>query len=79
MWQMGYILPYIPIQKMQYASRMEKSESGLPIVSHVSPIQNDTVHTSSSQKDRHLLDKKKRFDQVLSEIEGKGLHINETI
>jgi hypothetical protein len=79
MLQMGYILPYIPIQRMQYASRMEKGESGLPVVSTVPPIHNDTVHTSSSQKSRYSVEEKKRFHQVLSEIEGKGLIINETI
>jgi hypothetical protein len=79
MLQMGYILPYIPIQRMQYASRTEKAEQGLPVVSMVPPIQNDTVHTSSYQKNRISLEEKKRFHQVLSEIEGKGLIINETI
>ncbi|MBY6036282.1 hypothetical protein KUV80_06445 [Fictibacillus nanhaiensis] len=76
---MGYILPYIPIQRMQYASRMEKPEQGLPVISNVSPIQNNDVHTPLHQKKNELLHEKKTFHQVLSEIEGKGLIINETI
>jgi hypothetical protein len=79
MLQMGYILPYIPIQRMQYASRMEKGELGLPVVPSVPPIHNDTVHTSSHPKSSYTVEEKKRFHQVLSEIEGKGLIINETI
>jgi hypothetical protein len=76
---MGYILPYLPIQRMQYASRMEKAEQGLPVVSIVPPIQNDSDHTSSKQKRSISLEEKKSFHQVLSEIEGKGIIINETI
>jgi hypothetical protein len=76
---MGYILPYIPIQRMQYAIRMEKPEQGLPVVSVVPFIKNDTVHTSDDQKNRNSIEGKKRFQQVLNEIEGKGLFINETI
>lgn len=75
---MGYILPYIPIQRMQYASRMERPEQGLPIVSKVPPIQNDNVHTFNHNK-KFAVEEKKRFDQILSEIEGKGLFLNETI
>jgi hypothetical protein len=76
---MGYILPYIPIQRMQYAIRMEKLEQGLPVVSVVPSIKNDTVHTSDDQNKRNSIEGKKRFQQVLNEIEGKGLFINETI
>jgi hypothetical protein len=76
---MGYILPFIPIQRMQYASRMEKAEQGIPVVSSVPPIQNETIHTFTNQKKSNSADAKKRFHQVLSEIEGKGLILNETI
>ncbi|ANX12092.1 hypothetical protein ABE41_008740 [Fictibacillus arsenicus] len=76
---MGYILPYVPIQNIQYAVRMEKPQRGLPVVSAVPPIQNETVPTPSSQKNHDPSGVKKRFHQVLSEIEGKGLIINETI
>lgn len=75
---MGYILPYIPIQRMQYASRMEKPEQGLPVVSQVPPIQNNNVQTFNHNKKLDL-EKQKRFDQILSELEGKGLFLNETI
>ncbi|KZE63394.1 hypothetical protein AWM68_15375 [Fictibacillus phosphorivorans] len=75
---MGYILPYIPIQRMQYASRMEKPEQGLPVVSYVPPIQNNNVHTFNHSKKLDI-EKQRRFDQILSEIEGKGLFLNETI
>lgn len=76
---MGYILPYIPIQRMQYAIRMEKPEQGLPVVPVVPSIKNDTFHTPDDQKKRNSIEGKKRFQQVLNEIEGKGLIINETI
>lgn len=76
---MGYILPYIPIQRMQYASRMEKAEQGIPGVSSVPSIQNDNIHSSSQPRKSFSIEDKKRFHQVLSEIEGKGLIINETI
>lgn len=76
---MGYILPYVPIQSMQYAVRMEKPPRGLPVVSVVPPIQNETVSTPFNLKNHNPSSVKKRFHQVLSEIEGKGLIINETI
>ncbi|MBN3555032.1 hypothetical protein JYA63_12190 [Fictibacillus nanhaiensis] len=75
---MGYILPYLPIQQMQYASRMEKAERGLPVVASVPPIQNEDVR-SFQQKKSLTFEEKTSFNQILSEIEGKGLMINETI
>ncbi len=75
---MGYILPYLPIQQMQYASRMEKAERGLPVVASVPPIQNDDVRSFQHQK-RLTFEEKRSFDQILSEMEGKGNIINETI
>jgi hypothetical protein len=79
MLHMGYILPVIPIQRMQYASRMEKAEQGIPVVSCVPPIQNDTIHKFTNQKNSYPASEKKRFHEVLSEIEGKGLLLNETV
>lgn len=76
---MGYILPFIPIQRMQYASRMEKAEQGLPVISSVPSIQKDHVHNLHNQKKRYSLEENRRFDQILSELEGKGLFFNETV
>ena len=76
---MGYILPFIPIQRMQYASRLEKTEQGLPVISSVPPIQNNHVHNFHVQKKRYSLEENRRFDQILSELEGKGLFFNETV
>ncbi|MDR7072059.1 hypothetical protein [Fictibacillus barbaricus] len=76
---MGYILPYIPIQSMQYANRMEKGEQGIPVVSSVPIIQNDIQNSFSAHHKTSQEHKKISFQQVLSRIEGKGLIINETI
>ncbi|WNB90575.1 hypothetical protein [Bacillus sp. NEB1478] len=76
---MGYILPYLPIQSMQYANRMEKMGQGIPVVSSVTPIQNDIKNKFSEHHKSSQNHKKLSFQQVLSRIEGKGLTINETI
>jgi hypothetical protein len=75
---MGYIMPYIPLQLMHYASRMEKPKQGLPILSNVPPIQNETMSILNSKK-RNAPSEKKKFDDVLLNIDGKGLFLNETI
>jgi hypothetical protein len=79
MKQMGYILPYLPIQRMQYASRMEKGKQGIPDVPNVSRIQNEHMKLLNQQSSTFIKDNKQSFHQVLSEIEGKGTTINETI
>ncbi|MCM3719156.1 hypothetical protein [Fictibacillus phosphorivorans] len=76
---MGYMISYMPIQSMQYASRMEKSEAGLPVVPRISPIRNEKFPIPLNLKSSYAFKEKKRFHQVLAEIEGKGLIINETI
>jgi hypothetical protein len=65
---------------MQYANRMEKSGSGIPVVFKVPPILNDS-HNQLSYKMNSQSENNKKiyFHQVLASLEGKGLQINETI
>jgi ABC-type transporter Mla subunit MlaD len=76
---MGYILPYLPIQRMQYASRMERSKQGIPEVPTVPPVQNEIIKLLNQKKSKFIKDKKQSFRQVLIAVEGKGATINETI
>jgi hypothetical protein len=76
---MGYILPFIPIQSMQYANRMVRSEQGIPVITRVPHIQNETRNKYIPLNNNDSEHKKISFQQVLSSLEGKGLMINETI